>query len=89
MANTNLECAATGRPLITSDIPGCREAVIPGESGLLCAPRDADSLYAAMKHFLSLPHASRAAMGMAGRAHMEQVFDKKLVVAETMKGLGL
>ena len=89
MANTNLECAATGRPLITSDIPGCREAVIPGESGLLCTPQDADSLYAAMKRFLSLPHASRAAMGMAGRAHMEQVFDKKLVVAETMKGLGL
>lgn len=89
MANTNLECAAMGRPLITSDIPGCREAVIPGKSGLLCQSQDADSLYDVMKQFLSLSAEERAEMGKAGRRHMEEVFDKKKVVAETMKGLGL
>ena len=36
MANTNLECAAMARPLITSNIHGCKEAVIDGESGFLC-----------------------------------------------------
>lgn len=87
MANTNLECAAMGRPLITSDIPGCREAVIEGESGLLCEPQDADSLYASMKHFLTLPTAQRAQMGKAGRRHMEEVFDKEKVVAETLSAL--
>ncbi len=87
MANTNLECAAMGRPLITSDIPGCREAVIEGESGLLCRPKDTDSLYTAMKRFLSMSHEQRQAMGLSGRKHMETVFDKKQVVAETVRHL--
>ena len=89
MANTNLECAAMGRPLITSDIPGCREAVIKNVSGLLCAPQNADSLYEEMKQFLSLPHEARAQMGRAGRQHMEDVFDKKSVVNTTINQLGL
>lgn len=89
MANTNLECAAMGRPLITSDIPGCKEAVVERESGLLCKPKDPDSLYETMKYFLSLPTNIRAQMGKVGRKHMEDTFDKKKVVAETMKGLGL
>ncbi len=89
MANTNLECAAMGRPVITSDIHGCKEAVVEGVSGLLCQPKAADSLYNAMKRFCEIGNEERGAMGMAGRAHMEQVFDKKKVVAATMKGLGL
>lgn len=89
MANTNLECAASGRPIITSYIPGCREAVIDGVSGLLCEPRNADSLYAAMKEMLSLSPAQREAMGLAGRGHMESVFDKKAVVEMTIRSLGV
>ena len=89
MANTNLECAAMGRPVITSNIPGCKEAVQEGVSGLLCEPKDSDSLYEAMKRFLNLPPETRAQMGRAGRAHMEAVFDKKKVVMETVKALGL
>ena len=89
MANTNLECAAMGRPLITSDIPGCKEAVVERESGLLCKPKDPDSLYETMKYFLTIPSDQRAQMGKAGRRHMEEVFDKKKVVEETMKALGL
>lgn len=89
MANTNLECAAMGRPVITSDIPGCREAVLDGESGLLCKPQDADSLYEIMKRFISLPADTREQMGKAGRTHMEAMFNKKKVVEETMEGLGL
>lgn len=87
MANTNLECAAMGRPLITSNIPGCKEAVLDGVSGLLCEPQDADSLYEAMKHFLSLSSETRTQMGKAGRKHMEDVFDKKKVVEETMNAI--
>ncbi len=87
MANTNLECAAMGRPLITSNIPGCKEAVLDGASGLLCEPKDTDSLYEAMKRFLSMSPETRARMGREGRAHMEAVFDKKKVVMETMKEL--
>ena len=89
MANTNLECAAMGRPLITSNIHGCKEAVVEGISGLLCEPKCADSLYAAMRRFLEMRTEERAAMGLAGRKHMEEVFDKQKVVARTKKGLGL
>lgn len=87
MANTNLECAAMGRPVITSDIPGCREAVVDGKSGLLCRPKDAGSLYEAMRRFLEMTPDQREAMGRAGRQRMETVFDKRLVVAETVKHL--
>ncbi len=89
MANTNLECAAMGRPVITSRIHGCMEAVVEGESGLLCEAKNADSLYAAMKTFLALPRAEREAMGKAARQHMEDRFDKMKVVEETIKELGL
>lgn len=89
MANTNLECAAMGRPVITSDIHGCKEAVLENVSGLLCEPKNADSLYEAMKRFLEMNQEDRAAMGRAGRKHMEEVFDKKKVVEQTIKGLGL
>lgn len=89
MANTNLECAAMGRPLITSNIHGCKEAVLDGVSGMLCEAQNTDSLYNAMKRFLALSQDDRRKMGQAGRKHMEDVFDKKIVVAETLAGLGL
>lgn len=84
MANTNLECASSGRPIITSNIPGCKEAVVEG-SGFLCEPKDAESLYGAMKKMIETD--DREAMGRLGRKHMEEVFDKKKVVAETIKHL--
>lgn len=87
MANTNLESAASGRPVITTDIPGCREAVIEGKTGLLCEKRNTDSLYQAMRRMLALSREERIQMGLAGREHMEKVFDKKLVVRETMRRL--
>ena len=84
MANTNLECAASGRPVITSDIHGCKEAVVEGVSGLLCQRKDAQSLYETMKTFLQLSHEEKRQMGLAGRKHMEDVFDKKKVVSATI-----
>ena len=87
MSNVLLEAAASGRPLITSDIPGCREAVEPGVSGYLCPARDADALYAAMRRLLELPSAQRAAMGAASHDWIARNFNKKAVVAETVAAL--
>ena len=87
MSNVLLEAAASGRPLITSDIPGCREAVELGVSGYLCPARDADALYAAMRRFLELPPAQRAAMGAASHDWIARNFNKKAVVAETVAAL--
>lgn len=89
MSNVLLEAAAMGRPLITSNIHGCKEAVIEGVNGLLCEPQDTDSLYEAMERFMELSREERIAMGKSGRQHMEAVFDKEKVVAETIAALGL
>ena len=87
MSNVLLEAAASGRPLITSDIPGCREAAEDGVSGYLCPARDADALCEAMRRFVELPENWRGEMGRRGRERMEQRFSKTAVVAETIKHL--
>ena len=87
MANTNLECAACGRPIITSNIPGCKEAVINGVSGFLCESKDANSLYNAMLKICKMSNKEREEMGIAGRKHVESVFDKRKVVEDTIKTL--
>ena len=87
MANTNLESAASGRPVITTDIPGCREAVLDGKTGFLCKRENVDSLCKAMRRMCQTPREERIRMGMAGRRYMEEKFDKKVVVRETMRWL--
>ena len=87
MANTLLENAAVGRPVITSNIHGCKEAVIDELSGYLCEKQNSDSLYAAMKRFAKLEHSAKREMGIKGREHMENVFDKQKVVQKTIENL--
>lgn len=87
MANTNLECAAMGRPLITSNIHGCLEAVVENKSGYLCERKNANSLYDCLKKFIELPYDQKVEMGKQSRIHMEEVFDKTKVVDETIKKL--
>ncbi len=89
MANTNLECAAMGRPVITSNIHGCKEAVIHKKTGFYCKRKDSGSLYKAMRYFCSIDYARRKEMGLEGRKRMEDVFDKEKVVKETLKVLRL
>lgn len=87
MSNVLLEGAAIGRPLITSRIHGCMEAVEDGKTGLLVTVRDAESLYQAMKTMLGKDHSQREVMGLAGREKMEREFSKAVVVAETIRAL--
>lgn len=87
MSNVLLEAAATGRVIITTDIPGCREAVDNGKTGMLCKAKSSDSLYKAMKRFTELSRAKREAIGKAGRKKMEREFDKNRVVEETVEVL--
>lgn len=87
MSNVLLEAAATGRPVITSDIPGCREAVEDGKTGLLCKAQDCVSLYEQMARMAETPFSTRQAMGQAAHEKMLQEFDKHLVVEKTMSAL--
>lgn len=85
MANTNLECAAMGRPVITSNIFGCKEAVEDGVSGYYCEKQNVQKLYQVMKKFTKLSYEDRKKMGLAGRKRMEEIFDKKKIVQQTIK----
>ena len=87
MANTNLECAASGRPIITSNIHGCLEAVEDGVTGFLCEKKNAEDLYRVMKQFTQISYEERKTMGLAGRRRMEDLFDKTQVVQKTIEHL--
>lgn len=87
MSNVLLEAAATGRPLIATQIHGCMEAIQDGVTGYLCQVKDAASTCGAMDAVLSLPREARAKMGQAGRARMEAQFGKDSVVQQTLRKL--
>ena len=87
MSNVLLEAAAVGRPIITSDIPGCREAVEDGRTGLLCRVKDADSLFEQMKQMAETPLSERRAMGWAAHEKMVQEFDKRRVVDASIRAI--
>lgn len=89
MSNVLLEAAAIGRPLITSDIPGCREAVDPGVSGILVKVKNMNGLRDGMETFLNKTLDERILMGKAGRQKMEKEFDKAQVVKETIQALSV
>lgn len=80
MSNVLLEAAACGRPVIATDHPGCRETVNAGRSGLLCEPKNSESLITAIEQFLAIPWEARRDMGLAGRAKVEQEFDRRVVM---------
>jgi glycosyltransferase involved in cell wall biosynthesis len=77
---TLIEAAAMARPLIATDVPGCRAVVDHDVSGFLCEVRSAESIAAAIERFLALDHSAQQAMGIAGRAKMAREYDQSIVV---------
>ena len=73
-----IEAAACGRAVVTTDVPGCRDAIEPGVTGLLVPVRDAQALADAIAR-LAGDAALRQAMGAAGRALAEREFDVEQV----------
>lgn len=84
MSNTLIEAAATGRPVIASNISGCKEAFDEGMTGFGFTPGKAEELTAALERFLSLPYEKRSEMGREARKKMEREFDRKSVTASYM-----
>ena len=74
-----LEAAAMGRPLIATDVPGCREVIDDGVTGFLCIPKDPFSLSQKIELMLNLPHESRRLMGVKGREKVENEFNQDIV----------
>ena len=80
MSRTLLEGAAMGRPLIASDVPGCREAIEVGINGYLCQARCATSLADAIAKFLNLTKDQQKAMGNESRKKISLEFSEKIVI---------
>ena len=82
---TLLEAAAMRKPIITTDVPGCREVVEDQVSGFLCEVRNASDLANKMMLFMKLPHEQKNEMGDCGRKLVEDRFDEKIVIDKYIK----
>lgn len=78
-----IEAAACGRPIVTTDMPGCRDLVTDGENGLLVPPRDAAALADALERLIDSPE-TRRRMGAAGREAVERLYTEEKVVQATL-----
>lgn len=80
MSNVNLESAANGRPVITTDVPGCKETVDDNVTGILVKAKDTQSLIDGVIRFLSLSYEEKKRMGRMARMKVEREFDRNIVV---------
>lgn len=80
MSNVNLESAANGRPIITTDVSGCRETVDDNKSGYLVKLGDPADLTNAVERFIALPYSQKKQMGINARKKVEREFDRQIVV---------
>jgi galacturonosyltransferase len=85
MSNVLLEAAATGRPVLASNVPGCQETFDEGVSGIGFEPRSVDAFVQAIESFIALPYEQKVEMGLAGRKKVEKEFDRQIVVDAYMK----
>ena len=87
MSNVCLEAASSGRAVITTDRPGCRETLIDGKTGFVVPIKDKDKLIEAVRKFMNMSADEQKAMGLEGRKYIEQNFDRSIVVKEYMTRL--
>lgn len=82
---TLLEAAAMGKPLIATDVPGCREVVDHGRNGFLCEVRNPEDLAQKLLEFMNSSDKERAQMGQESRAKVERQFDETIVIARYLE----
>lgn len=85
---TVLEALAMGRPIITTDAPGCRETVVHGKNGFLVKVKDAEEIVKAMKAFIDQPSLI-GVMGEASRSLAERKYDVHTVNGQMLAGMGI
>ena len=80
LSNVLLEAAATGRPVLASNVPGCKETFEEGITGLGFEAKSGESLYSAIERFIALPYEKKKQMGEKGRLKVEKEFSRQTVV---------
>jgi glycosyltransferase involved in cell wall biosynthesis len=83
-----LEAAAVGRPIIATNVAGCKDVVDHNSNGLLCKVRDPADLAEKMIHMVRLPHEQRLEMGLKGRKKVTSQFDENIVIAKYLNAIG-
>jgi glycosyltransferase involved in cell wall biosynthesis len=78
-----IEAGACELPLVTTDVPGCREIVHDGDNGLLVPPKNAQALAEAIKHLL-IDETLRKEMGIRSRKRVEELYSTKIIVDKTL-----
>jgi len=86
---TLLEAAAMGKPIITTNVVGCKEVVEHGVNGFLCEVKNAQDLALKMKEMLLLSDDQRKLMGENGRLKMEKEFDENIVIQKYLQAIDL
>ena len=89
MPRVLLEGAAMGRPLLATDVPGCREIVVEGVNGYLCPARTASGLAAVMRQIAEMEPAQREALGAAARGKVERDYDERIVIDHYLAAMGI
>ena len=74
-----------GKPLIASNIPGCKEIIEDGKNGLLFEPKSVKDLEKKIIKFINLSDEERKKMGQVSRKKIEKEFDRNIVIDEYMK----
>ncbi len=85
---TLLEAGAMGRPLIATDVPGCRDTITPGLNGWLCPARDPSALAAALTRMALLPRATLETMGAQSALKMQREFSEEQVIERYLERVG-
>lgn len=85
LSNVLLEAAACGRPVLATDVPGCRETFEDGVSGIGFKVRSAEALVRAVEKFLALSHEEKRDIGLRGRRKVEKEFDRQIVINAYMQ----
>ena len=80
MSNTLLEAASCGRPLITTNVHGCKETVNDNKTGYLVEKENTRDLAEKMIAFIKLTYEQKQKMGLLGRKKMEEEFDREIIV---------
>ena len=87
MCNSLTEGSATGRPVIASNISGCREIIEDGMTGFVFEPKSGPALIEALQKFIALSSEDRALMGQRAREKMEAEFDRRIVTESYMSAV--
>ena len=89
MSNVNLESQANGRPVITTNVPGCKETIEDNITGYLVTPRNSEDLIQKIEKFILLSYNNKQDMGIAGRKYVESRFSRQIVIDKYLKEVEL